>query len=500
MLIRMLRFLTVLVLSCSLWPAAAAARGGRWKSCIDAGEKAAARRDYARAEQLFTAALEDASRRGPVDRDVAISLFEMGVVASEQREWRKSEPLYRRALPLFERLLARETAGGRHVRDRIAVGSYADTLEWLGSDCGRQGRYSEAESYFRQALAIQETYLGTTDTPAAHCMRSLAVFLCDEERDTEAEPLWQRALAIFEAREGPHSIDVCTCLNALGTIHLYRDEYAAAEQYIRRALAAAESQKNAGRLDKGLCLQTLGELYRRRNMAAKAEPFHRRALAVLESLPRREDRYLSGALLSLGTDCCDQRKYAKAEALYRRALALRENLLGPDHPQVADCLEFYTDLLKATGRDTEAAEMEARVRAIRLAHPIPGSKLNGSPAGDSRPEQMGPASVPDAGQDGHTTEAVADWASRVAVRGLILLLTGLCIWGVKGSLFYLVKEAVAFRVALLRRNWWKEDGCCDHLVMFGIYLFSAMVLFCLAGMILFAAGGGFFGEPDPNPR
>ncbi len=47
---------------------------------------------------------------------------------------------------------------------------------------------------------------------------------------------------------------------------------------------------------------------------------------------------------------------------------IREKALGPDHPQVAQSLENYATLLRETGRNTEAAKMEARAKAIRAKY------------------------------------------------------------------------------------------------------------------------------------
>ncbi len=38
----------------------------------------------------------------------------------------------------------------------------------------------------------------------------------------------------------------------------------------------------------------------------------------------------------------------------------------PEHPDVATAQEYYADLLRETGRGTEAAKMEARAEAIRV--------------------------------------------------------------------------------------------------------------------------------------
>ena len=50
----------------------------------------------------------------------------------------------------------------------------------------------------------------------------------------------------------------------------------------------------------------------------------------------------------------------------RRSLAIREKALGPEHPNVAQGLENYAALLRATGRTSEADKMEARAKAIRV--------------------------------------------------------------------------------------------------------------------------------------
>ena len=51
--------------------------------------------------------------------------------------------------------------------------------------------------------------------------------------------------------------------------------------------------------------------------------------------------------------------------MYKRALVIFEKALGPEHPNVAICLENYAALLRKMGRGTEAAPLEARAQAIR---------------------------------------------------------------------------------------------------------------------------------------
>ncbi len=45
-----------------------------------------------------------------------------------------------------------------------------------------------------------------------------------------------------------------------------------------------------------------------------------------------------------------------------------EKVLGPEHPNVAKVLDNYAALLRETGRDSGAAEMENRANAIRAKY------------------------------------------------------------------------------------------------------------------------------------
>jgi hypothetical protein len=49
-------------------------------------------------------------------------------------------------------------------------------------------------------------------------------------------------------------------------------------------------------------------------------------------------------------------------------LKVREKVLPPDHPDVATSLKNYAALLRKTGRESEAASLEERARAIREKH------------------------------------------------------------------------------------------------------------------------------------
>ena len=55
----------------------------------------------------------------------------------------------------------------------------------------------------------------------------------------------------------------------------------------------------------------------------------------------------------------------RAERFYRRALVVQQRALGPQHPDLADTLDNYADILGVTGRRAEAARLKQRAARIR---------------------------------------------------------------------------------------------------------------------------------------
>ncbi len=58
-------------------------------------------------------------------------------------------------------------------------------------------------------------------------------------------------------------------------------------------------------------------------------------------------------------------KLEQAEPDIKRALAVQQAALGPDHPDLADTLDNYADVLVVNGRSAEAAGLKKRAAGIR---------------------------------------------------------------------------------------------------------------------------------------
>ena len=100
------RWLLVGLLCLGLWPmVAASAQETRWDSIVADAWKAYQQADYAEAEKLLLAALQEAEKFGEQDPRLATSLNNLAALYSAQGNYAQAEPLYQRALAIVEKAL-----------------------------------------------------------------------------------------------------------------------------------------------------------------------------------------------------------------------------------------------------------------------------------------------------------------------------------------------------------------------------------------------------------
>jgi len=147
---------------------------------------------------------------------------------SEKRDV-EAEELCRRALSIREKSLSPETALNARVM------SYPFALQNLLRD---QGRLSEIEPVYQQALTIQEQYLGPNDYSLSETLQMLASVYREEGKSEAALPLCRRALQIAEHNLGEDDRRLAGIL----------DEYARNLYQLGRTREAASVRMRAERI------------------------------------------------------------------------------------------------------------------------------------------------------------------------------------------------------------------------------------------------------------
>jgi len=250
----------------------------------------------------------------------------------------------------------------------------ARTLDSLAEVYQDQGHYAETEPLLKRALPIYEKAYGPEDPHVVKTLDNLVALYQAQGRDAEAKPLYQQAtaikgkamLAIYEKALGPEHPQVATLLNNLALLYVEQGHYAEAERLFKRAQVIYEKALRPENPNVATNLTNLADLYRIQHRDAEAESLNKRAQAMYEKALAAEHANVAAATLSgLAKLYADQGRYAEAEPLFERAQVIYGKALRREYPSVATNLENYAALLKKTGRTSEATNLEARAKEIR---------------------------------------------------------------------------------------------------------------------------------------
>ena len=155
-----------------------------WESYKQAGQTAYDQGNYAEAERQWSAALKRAEAFGPQDWRLATSLTNLAALYHTQGKYTEAEPFYKRTLAIAEQNL-----GPEHP-------DVATMLNLLGMFYHAQGKYAEAEPLYKRALAIEEKVLGQNHPNVVTVLENYAMLLRMTNRQMEATAMEARAKAI----------------------------------------------------------------------------------------------------------------------------------------------------------------------------------------------------------------------------------------------------------------------------------------------------------------
>ncbi len=303
---------------------------------------------YIEAEPLYCRALAIFEQQlGSQHPDTAQSLNNLALLYEQQGKYTEAEPLHQRALVIREQQL-----GPQHPNTAQSLNNLALLYE-------RQGKYTEAESLHQRALAIREQALGPQHPETAISLNNLASFYRRQERYIEAEPLYQQALRIFEQQLGPDHPYVAYPLNGLANLYHKQDKYAEAEPLYQHALRIWKSNQETDHPDMAYPLNGLANLYHKQGKYAEAEPLYQHALRIREQTLELKHPNRAETLHDIARLREAQGLHEEARSLYTRALIIREQALGVHHPKTIETRIPLITLLHAIGQHEKAAQLEA---------------------------------------------------------------------------------------------------------------------------------------------
>jgi tetratricopeptide (TPR) repeat protein/predicted Ser/Thr protein kinase len=298
-----------------------------------------------RAQRELREALEIARAvHGPESAAAARARIDLAfVIMDEQPD--KAEPEFAGALQSLER-------AGPDADDARAAAMNA-----LGVIAGNRGKGTDAERYYRDALAIRRRLFGDTSSSVAETINNLAVQAQERSDLAEAEKLYREALRIVRANRGDNDPGTATALsNLAGVVHSQGKLDEAQALYdevlpLRRKLLGAEHPSVA-----------LTEFNYADLLLARGE--YARVLSLTDGILSRrgkslpaDHRMIPAALLTAGRARLALGDGASAERDIRDALALRRKILPAGHWLLANTESILGECLMVRGNLAEAERL-----------------------------------------------------------------------------------------------------------------------------------------------
>ncbi len=292
-------------------------------------------------------------------------------------------------LALRRRARARRSLGrlGEAERDYVRAHEIANAVSdtrgsaeaaiGAGNVLEEQGRWDEAEKWYREALTTLDQH-GLVTAERWHALLNLHVVLRSKGSLEESMRVLQEAEAVASSLDNQHAgFD-----NARGQWHMAQGNFQEAERHLRSALEAST----------GAWLRVNARLNLAETLLAAARPLEaaeevRRAEqdALLSGLPQKlpEVYRLLGRIASSGGN-------PDAFVLFERALEIIKTRQLPEHEE-ALTLQAYADSEARAGERGSSVGLQARAnelyRRIGISHPrSERSSHNGSDRSDDGPE------------------------------------------------------------------------------------------------------------------
>ena len=236
----------------------------------------------------------------------------------------------------------------------------------LGSICQDQGRFSQADRYYRRSIAEWEKAGKPHHMAMARTLNNLASLLWDTGKPAEAERLLIRSSIIQIDVVGPNHPTAARLFYNLATIRFRQKRWAEAADAYRQVLAL-DSQLAGNALETAVAANHLASIYRKTGRHTETNLLFERARLTWERYRDTRDVASDGApllLVDLATSFWIGNQLAEAESCVSRALAAVETRFGPRHPRTAQTLTLYAAVLRQTNRKAQARAMEKRAREI----------------------------------------------------------------------------------------------------------------------------------------
>jgi serine/threonine protein kinase/tetratricopeptide (TPR) repeat protein len=227
-------------------------------------------------------------------------------------------------------------------------GDLALSMVQLGSLQVLTGTYDEAESLFRDGLAMLRI-LEPNSPAVADTLFEVAVLHLERSEYQAGEKAIREALALWEALFKPTSPEVARGLHGLGRLREAQSDYSGARELYERALSIKQTLFGDMHPQVLSTMNNLAAVVEALGDHEAAEARYTQVLAMQRQLRGNEHPNVATACKNLASAVDSSGDHARAESLYREAIDIYRVRLDPEHPMIISTLDSLGVVLRTRG-------------------------------------------------------------------------------------------------------------------------------------------------------
>jgi|GEM_PF-5572341 len=200
-------------------------------------------------------------------------------------------------------------------------------LDEIGKSCMAQGKYAEAENYFRQLLLIQKKSSSKKGNLPQSYYFNLANVKLKQKKYKEAEQLYYKKY-LYNAKAYLHKKVYCEFKDDYYVISIFYQNlanYKKAEEYAQKALLAETLSHSGTYSDKAIYSVNLAKIYQKEGKYKEAEKLFKKVIFMDQ---KRSNRFKICDHYNLASLYKDMKDDKSSEIYLNKALSVSHGLLG----------------------------------------------------------------------------------------------------------------------------------------------------------------------------
>ncbi|TVY18739.1 Kinesin light chain [Lachnellula arida] len=253
-------------------------------------------------------------------------------------------------------------------RTNVLGAEHPDTLKGIGKlalTYHAQSRFPEAKALGVRAMEAQKRILGEEDPETLSTMSHLAMTYSDLSQWKEAEELELQTMEFRKRILGVEHPD--TLVGVSNLVYLYNCQgwWKQAEELGKQIIAARKKVLGVEHPDTLLSIGNLAHTYNNQGRYQEAEELLVQVMNIRIKVLGKDHPHTLSGMSNLGVSYHNQGRWDEAEAIQSQVVAARKVLLGPEHFSTLTSMAHLSLTYHSQGRRTEAEELGLQVMESR---------------------------------------------------------------------------------------------------------------------------------------